>query len=138
MSSNLNRSLDDIIKSRSKNKRGGQNRGGRKGHARIVQTTKENTYTKPAAPRAPIPAPDSGKVFISNLHPNVTEKDLRELFSQIGPLRSASINFNARGVSQGSGAIVFARTGDSIIAVRKYHGVTLDGMFVMVSALFRI
>ncbi|KAJ9088238.1 hypothetical protein DSO57_1025032 [Entomophthora muscae] len=129
MSSKLNLSLDEIIKSRPKNKRTGRRRGGdnRKGRSQVAQAIKEKPYSKPTPARLPVPASESGKIIISNLHHNVTERDLRELFGQIGNIKSASLNFDSRGVSQGSGSIVFSRPADSLNALRKYHGVTLDG-----------
>ncbi|KAJ9088239.1 hypothetical protein DSO57_1025032 [Entomophthora muscae] len=133
MSSKLNLSLDEIIKSRPKNKRTGRRRGGdnRKGRSQVAQAIKEKPYSKPTPARLPVPASESGKIIISNLHHNVTERDLRELFGQIGNIKSASLNFDSRGVSQGSGSIVFSRPADSLNALRKYHGVTLDGKLLL-------
>lgn len=126
MSSKLDLSLDEIIKSRSKSKKSGRRRGGTVRKVQVAKAVKEKPYTKPAVPRLPASV-ESGKIIITNLHQNVTERDLRELFGQVGTVRSASLNFDSRGVSQGSGSVVFARSEDAMNALRKYHGVTLDG-----------
>ncbi|KAI0217539.1 hypothetical protein L0F63_000630, partial [Massospora cicadina] len=70
---------------------------------------------------------DTGSIFVSNLHFNVSEGDLKELFGQVGVIRSASLNFDARGASNGTGVVVFSRPNDALVAVKKYNGVTLDG-----------
>lgn len=71
---------------------------------------------------------DAGKILVNNLHFNVSEGDLTELFSQVGQVRVASLNFNSRGESNGTGVVVFARQADALAAMKKYNGVTLDGL----------
>ncbi|KAI9298010.1 hypothetical protein K502DRAFT_277795, partial [Neoconidiobolus thromboides FSU 785] len=67
------------------------------------------------------------RILISNLHYNVTIQDIEELFGQIGRIRSASLNFDSNGKSQGTGEVIFTRASDAAAAFKKYHGVTLDG-----------
>jgi hypothetical protein len=88
----------------------------------------------PAAGRGPAPASGGGpaiivssKLFVSNLDPNVTESDVRELFLTCGPLREYGVHFDKAGRSQGTAHVVFERAADAAAAVRRYHGVALDG-----------
>ncbi|KAI0225311.1 hypothetical protein L0F63_002511 [Massospora cicadina] len=55
MSSKLDLSLDEIIKSRPKSKSSGRRRGGtvRKGRGQVAKTINEKPYVMPAAPRLP-------------------------------------------------------------------------------------
>ena len=73
-------------------------------------------------------------VQVSNLDHEVTEEDIEELFSSpIGDsktsvaLKSAVVNYNREGKSNGTATIVFARRSDAANAINEYHGVPLDG-----------
>lgn len=108
-------SLDDIIsKSKANRKRGGAVRRDRK--------PKPAPYSVPKA--KPI---TSEKITVSNLAYSVTESDVRELFSQIGPLKQCSLNYNAEGKSKGVAHVVFQKAGDGTKAVKEYNNRTFDG-----------
>ncbi|KAL1917013.1 uncharacterized protein VTP21DRAFT_5211 [Calcarisporiella thermophila] len=150
----LDMSLDDIISSQPRTNIRGRgrgfvpNRGGFGGRGGgFVRGGVNKRYTRPTpygAARTAYMTPhyamggvagmaggqnDPGsKIFISNLHFNVTEQDLKELFgTQIGPLRKVTLNFDQSGQSKGTAAIVFARSVDASRAFQKFHNVTLDG-----------
>ncbi|KAI8319960.1 RNA-binding domain-containing protein, partial [Martensiomyces pterosporus] len=78
----------------------------------------------------------NGKIIISNLDFGVTEADLRELFSQVGPVRRASLNFGPSGKSKGSGEVQFKNPAHAALAVERYHGVTLDGRTMKIELAF--
>jgi len=67
------------------------------------------------------------KIQISNLDFGVTDQDIKELFSEFGSLKSASIHYNAQGKSMGVAHLVYGRHADAMKAVRQYNGVALDG-----------
>ncbi|PVU87691.1 hypothetical protein BB560_006451 [Smittium megazygosporum] len=153
MSSQLDKSLDEIIKEDSKgrrNSRGGasrnrnqRGRGGRSPYSRGPSKVNpimpsggynpmmmQNQAMMMQAMASAIGKPtggQKGKILISNLDYKVTESDLRELFQQIGTVRKATLNFDHRGRSKGNGEVVFSKESEAYRALEKYNGVTLDG-----------
>ncbi|ORX84218.1 RNA-binding domain-containing protein [Anaeromyces robustus] len=120
----LGMSLDEMISKKKSLRRRNQrrtNNGGRRTGTKLssgLSTRNSNTRRN---------RDDGSKIMISNLEYKVTEKDLRELFNDIGPIRSVSLNYDQNGRSKGSGQVVFVRRGDAKRASDKYNKVTLDG-----------
>lgn len=56
----------------------------------------------------------------------VSQNDVKELFSRIGPLRSAQLNFNEKGVSKGVATVLFQKAGDAHKAFQEYNNRPLD------------
>ena len=69
----------------------------------------------------------SAKLAISNLHFNVTNQDIKELFAQIGKVQKSGLNFDQNGRSKGTAEVVFANKRDAVQAIKTYNGVKLDG-----------
>ena len=55
-----------------------------------------------------------GKLLISNLHPDVTEGVLINLFGQEGQLQSASLHYGRQGKSLGSAVVIFNRSSEAV------------------------
>ncbi|KXS17227.1 hypothetical protein M427DRAFT_133659 [Gonapodya prolifera JEL478] len=70
---------------------------------------------------------DGTKIRIEGLHYNVTESDLRDLLSLVGPLKFSRIHYDASGRSDGSADAVFLDAATARATVAKYNGVALDG-----------
>jgi len=66
-------------------------------------------------------AKDGYKLLVSNLHPRVTEDDVLELFSDIGPIK------RARFVDKGLAEVVYVRIEHAKEAIQKYDLKELDG-----------
>ncbi|RCI03581.1 hypothetical protein CU098_011777 [Rhizopus stolonifer] len=66
-------------------------------------------------------------LVVSNLHFNVTEKDLYDLFGQIGKLRRAFLHIGPNGKSAGIADVVFVNSNDAERARVTYNNVQLDG-----------
>ncbi|KAJ2827382.1 hypothetical protein IWW50_001916 [Coemansia erecta] len=155
MATNLDQSLDDIIKStpRGRGRRDGNSRGQNRGSPYTrrdggVQKRDNNPPRKQQQQAAQMmmlnnPAylaalqqqqrqqqsgrsGASGKILINNLDYGVTEADLRALFQQIGPLSKVALNFNRKGTSNGSGMVVFKNPAHAQSAYDRYHNVELD------------
>ncbi|KAI7894110.1 uncharacterized protein EV154DRAFT_560608 [Mucor mucedo] len=66
-------------------------------------------------------------INVENLHYNVTEKDLEELFSTVADVVSAKLVFDLSGRSTGVATIKYSSLDDAEKAVKKYNNVELDG-----------
>lgn len=66
------------------------------------------------------------KVAVSNLHPGVTETDIKELFETVGPLRRATLKTYASGESLCEAEVVFEVMSDALEAIKRYNLVPLD------------
>lgn len=75
----------------------------------------------------PLPAQVVHRIIISNLHHSVNEKDVRELFADVGPLVSAKL------LREGVAEVVYKNIGDAEEAVETYHNRQLDHQPMKVS-----
>lgn len=91
----------------------GRRRGGARANVTIAKKT------------SPI-AVGSTKIVISNLAQSVSQQDVLQLFSQIGKVRSAQLNYDANGRSKGVATVIFQRPGDAERAIKEYNSRTLD------------
>lgn len=67
------------------------------------------------------------KLVLSNLHYDVSEEDLRELFSSCGEVARVKIIFDASGRSMGSAWVVMPSVEEAKKAQKSFEGVALDG-----------
>jgi len=68
-----------------------------------------------------VSAKDGYKLLVSNLHPKVTEDDVLELFSDIGPIK------RARFIDKGLAEVIYVRIEHAKEAIQKYDLKELDG-----------
>ncbi|KAH6564733.1 hypothetical protein BASA82_000877 [Batrachochytrium salamandrivorans] len=127
----MDMALDEIITQKRKATRGqGRRRGGggagSGGNTRTSAGASRNNTTADTADSSRSVASYADKLVVSNLAFNVTESDVRELFSRIGPLRSAQLNYNSEGKSKGAATVVFSKHGDAARACTEYNNRTLD------------
>jgi len=66
------------------------------------------------------------RMSIRNLDYKVDEKDLYELFGELGGLKKAVLHYDRNGKSLGSGELTFTTRGGGFRAKKKYGGVPLD------------
>lgn len=92
------------------------------------RSAQRDTSRNSMAPTGP-----STKVLVENLHWNVTEPELNELFSTIGQIKSAKIQFDNAGRSEGKGHVEFFKVEDATASVEQFHGRDLDELTLSVT-----
>ncbi|KAG0291390.1 hypothetical protein BGZ98_003024 [Dissophora globulifera] len=70
----------------------------------------------------------NSKIIVENLHYAVTLEDIKELFdTHAGPVKFAEVKYDLSGRSTGVATISFKSAGDAATAIKKLHGIALDG-----------
>lgn len=96
----------------------------------FVVTKAVSTSRKPAAvARKNVEPPKivSAQIMITNLHPDVSDTDVKDLFGELGAIKSAGVNFNSEGKSNGTATVTYKAPDSAQTAIKKYNGVLLDG-----------
>ena len=75
------------------------------------------------------------KLYISNLHYEVSSEDIRDLFKPIGTLVSYRVHFDNADRSKGTAEAVFENREDAVKAQGKYNGILLDNMPMKIELL---
>ncbi|KAI8976542.1 hypothetical protein BDB01DRAFT_803331 [Pilobolus umbonatus] len=156
MASKLDKALDEVIEERRSHTRSSEHRGSRnrinkdanRSFVRTVQVNKTNpkgvnstwshdkffdqdsssilsrlgTRNNDSSPR-----PHSVDILVENLHYNVTEPDIKELFATVGDVQKAFIIFDRSGRSTGVAKVKFNQLSDAEKAIEKYNNVEFDG-----------
>lgn len=145
MSSKLDTSLDDILKTRRQSNRRG--RGGRRSDAARPAPTGPvggvGKSTKPAkqpksAPSASAAPETSGKILVSGLPHDVDQNQLQEYFASavgVGKPKKVLLQYGQNGRSLGMAQIVFSKHEQAVKATAALNGVKIDNRPVRVEML---
>ncbi|KAL2839909.1 hypothetical protein BJY01DRAFT_23064 [Aspergillus pseudoustus] len=158
----MDRSLDEIIAERPQRQNRGQNRGGR-GQGRRSNGVKkpyrddrvdldldwvhdkyeDDRDSRPSrSSRRPrgdrySPSPDRGpsgtRLRIENLHYDITENDLDELFRRIGSVSNVSLVYDRAGRSEGVAYVTYSRYADAKAAIAEFDGANAKGQPIRIS-----
>lgn len=139
MSTNLDRSLDEILASRPRGgRRGGKAApaGGIRKRSQRAAAQKANVSVTPNAskaaltrnaPTGPANKVTASKIIVSNLPFDVNEGMIKEYFqSVVGPIRRAILTYGPDGRSRGVATVEFTKPEHAAIAAQKYNGVEVD------------
>ncbi|KAI9480006.1 hypothetical protein LPJ78_005701 [Coemansia sp. RSA 989] len=94
------------------------------------------TPRRTASPNGPSESPGTGlggvivpgKLFVTNLHPTVSHKELFALFKKYGYIQSARVSIDpATQVSRGHGIVQFSDPNAVLEAMRECHGADIKG-----------
>ena len=80
-----------------------------------------------AQQRKPTALSTGSKLSVTNLDRGVSETDVKDLFSDVGELKSHKLLLDDYGESTGNAEIVFKSKAAAMDAIERYHGVPLDG-----------
>lgn len=133
--------LEELIKTNSSGKRQPRNSdSGRKRSSASRSSASSGGKAPALAPRGGRgdaaltlpPARGAGslgsKIILSNLPTDVTEGQVRELFtSSLGPVKKVAMNYRQNGVSTGTCTVIFARAEDGQKAYEQYNNRLIDG-----------
>ncbi|KAJ5134123.1 hypothetical protein N7448_000856 [Penicillium atrosanguineum] len=73
------------------------------------------------------------KVRVENLHYDITESDLEDLFGRIGPVQELSLVYDRAGRSEGVAFITYERLRDAHDSVREFDGANAKGQPIRLS-----
>ncbi|OJD16533.1 hypothetical protein AJ78_03310 [Emergomyces pasteurianus Ep9510] len=72
--------------------------------------------------------PQTGaKIRVTNLHYDLTEDDLEDLFTRIGPISALSLRYDRAGRSEGVAFVTYKRLVDAQTAIREFDGANAKG-----------
>lgn len=130
-------------KSQKKSQKKGGKQGGRRGRGRgrgYGRASKKKRNNQRKAPYVQKKATKSkgnavSTVAVTNLDFRVTESDVREIFQNIGKVKSVVIHYNAQGKSRGTAMVKFGSKAAANKAVNEYHQAEVDGRPMYVRAV---
>ncbi|GFF50599.1 RNA binding domain protein [Aspergillus lentulus] len=76
---------------------------------------------------SPDRAPAGTKIRVENLHYDITESDLEDLFSRIGPVSNLSLVYDRAGRSEGVAYVTYNRANDARTAIAEFDGANAKG-----------
>ncbi|KAI9299624.1 hypothetical protein BJ944DRAFT_292243 [Cunninghamella echinulata] len=77
--------------------------------------------------------PSQTTILVENIHYNVTEDDLREVFNLAGTVEKCKIQFDKSGRSTGVAKVTFSETEGAEKAIEKFNNIDLDGQPMKIS-----
>ncbi|KAF8802260.1 hypothetical protein BYT27DRAFT_7112977 [Phlegmacium glaucopus] len=128
----MDKSLDEIISSKPKGRRGAGRRSSARaqvlGKAAVTPVQRARAVATPATDTAKAVTQGSEKIIVSNLPGDVNEAQVKELFNQtVGPLKDITLHYDATGRSKGVATVTFQRKGDGTKAFQQYNNRLIDG-----------
>ncbi|KAK0659338.1 THO complex subunit 4D [Lasiodiplodia hormozganensis] len=75
------------------------------------------------------------EIRVENLHYDLTEEDIRELFERIGPVKTAKLLFDRNDRSQGIARVIYHSLADARVACREFDGANAHGQPIRLTLL---
>ncbi|EEQ28824.1 RNA binding domain-containing protein [Microsporum canis CBS 113480] len=73
------------------------------------------------------------KIRVNNIHYDLTQEDLEELFTRIGPVHSVSLLYDRAGRSEGVAFVTYKRLSDAQTAIQEFDGANAKGQPIRLS-----
>ncbi|KAI9803227.1 MAG: hypothetical protein M1825_002018 [Sarcosagium campestre] len=77
--------------------------------------------------------PVGAKVRVDNLHYDLTQEDLEDLFTRIGPIHSLVIRYDRAGRSTGTAYVTYVSLSSAKTAIREFDGANANGQPIRLS-----
>ncbi|KAL8785969.1 MAG: hypothetical protein Q9213_003045 [Squamulea squamosa] len=81
------------------------------------------------------PTAPGAKLRVDNLHYDLTEEDLEDLFTRIGPINSLALRFDRAGRSSGTAFVTYHHISDARRAIREFDGANAHGQPIRLTLL---
>ncbi|SPN97089.1 related to RNA and export factor binding protein [Cephalotrichum gorgonifer] len=75
------------------------------------------------------------KLRVENIHYELTESELEELFGRIGPVTNFNLCYDRAGRSEGIAFVTYERREDALAAIKQYDGANAKGQPITISLL---
>ncbi|MCJ1234625.1 hypothetical protein MMC14_002586 [Varicellaria rhodocarpa] len=75
------------------------------------------------------------KLRVDNLHYELTEEDLDDLFNRIGPVKSLALRYDRAGRSSGTAFVTYTTLSSAHAAIREFDGANAHGQPIRLSLL---
>ncbi|CZR51261.1 related to RNA and export factor binding protein [Phialocephala subalpina] len=79
--------------------------------------------------------PTSAKLRVENLHYDLTEDDLDDLFNRIGPVLKLSLTYDRAGRSEGVAYVTYESAADAKQAIREFDGANAKGQPIRLTSV---
>ncbi|KAG9236916.1 hypothetical protein BJ875DRAFT_455239 [Amylocarpus encephaloides] len=100
------------------------------GHSGRRPIRNERRYS----PERPYDAP-TARLKVENLHYDLTEEDLDDLFHRIGPVSKLSLVFDRAGRSEGIAYVTYESPADAKLAIREFDGANAKGQPIRLTSI---
>ncbi|KAL8813630.1 MAG: hypothetical protein Q9200_000112 [Gallowayella weberi] len=100
-----------------------------------IQPCKRYLLDSPASVLIYFRSSPGAKLRVDNLHYDLTEEDLEDLFTRIGPINSLALRFDRAGRSSGTAFVTYNHLSDARLAIREFDGANAHGQPIRLTLL---
>ncbi|CAG8950328.1 hypothetical protein HYFRA_00006821 [Hymenoscyphus fraxineus] len=135
----MDRALDEIVSERHRGGRTRARRGGRRNDRNDYPRDGVRKYgysSKGCFSYANLNSESaSAKLRVDNLHYDLTEEDLDDLFNRIGPVSKLILTYDRAGRSEGTAFVTYEAPEDAKRAIREFDGANAKGQPIRLTSV---
>ncbi|PKS12004.1 hypothetical protein jhhlp_001300 [Lomentospora prolificans] len=147
MSDNLDRSLDEILEDKKPSNRNRRGAGGGNRPYKRQDRDRQDSYPRDGVRKTivmhPLPVADANrspirqgaKIRVENIHYELTESELEDLFRKIGPVSRFNLCYDRAGRSEGVAFVTYQYRDDAMTAIQEYDGANANGQPIRLTLL---